>query len=123
MSLGTGRDGTASQYISSRKHLLSGLVILIGSVGGLVVAAHDFRLEPVAGVVGYHYGLVVIHGLESGNLEGGSGVSHYIGFALWFGSFVLAASVFLLHVSPALYFSGGIGIGVGYLTGWLLYYR
>lgn len=121
--MGPQNDGRGDQYISSRKHLLSGLVILLAGVVGLVVAAHDIRLEPVAGVVGYHYGLIVIHGLESGNLEGGSGFSHYVGFGLWFVSLVLAASVSLLHVSPAMYFSSGIGIGVGYLTGWLIYYR
>lgn len=122
MRVATQNDEKADQYISSRKHLLSGFVIVTVSVVGLLVAAQNLRLELGAGVVGYHYGLVVIHGLESGNLEGGNGFFHYVGFGLWFISLVLAASVALLHVSPAMYFSGGIGIGVGYLTGWLVYY-
>lgn len=116
-------EGETGQYSSSKKHLLSGLILVIVSVGGLLIAAHEFRLEPVAGVVGYHYGLVLIHGLESGNMEGRSGLLHYVGFSLWFISLVLAVSIFLIQVSPAMYFSGGIGIGIGYLSGWLLYYR
>ncbi len=112
-----------NQHVTSTQHVISGLVILGVSAVSLLLGGYGLTLDHIGAVVGFNYGLVLVHAIETGNLEGSETISQYIGFGLYFTTFVLSGVAFLIYVSAFAVLSGLFTIGVGYLIGWAIYYR
>lgn len=105
-----------------RFHLVTGIVLVGSGLSAIPRYGYELWLEPVVLLMGVSYGMVLFLALTNNVLEERKR-SRYVFEAVLVLLTCFSVVVLNAYLYPAEFYASIAGLGIGYLSGWLVFLR